>query len=132
LDILIVEDEAILAMAYMQSLRKLGDLDLECVCSAEEALAAVERCLPRLILMDIKLRGELDGITVAEIIRQRYDMPIVFITAYSDPETLRRARLTRPFRILGKTGDNGELVNAVEELIGFGDGFSRKTGEIQQ
>lgn len=132
LDILIVEDEVILAMVYVHSLRKLGDLDVECVCSAEAALAAVERSLPKLILLDIKLRGECDGIMLAEIIRQSYDVPIVFITAFSDADTLQRAWLTRPFRILGKTGDNGELVRTVAEIMSAGYGFSRKLGEMHR
>jgi len=118
-------------MVYLQSLRNLGYTDVECVGSAETALAAVERCQPKLILLDIKLHGERDGITVAEIIRQRFDIPVVFITAYSDPDTLRRARLTHPFRILGKTGDNGELVRTVTEVMSAGYGYSRKTEKIQ-
>jgi CheY-like chemotaxis protein len=130
LDILIVEDEAILAMVYLQSLRKLGYTDVECVGSAEAALAAVERSQPKLILLDIKLRGERDGITVAEILRQRFDIPFVFITAFADPATLRRARLTRPFRILGKTGDNGELVRTVAEVMSVGYGHSPKAEEV--
>jgi len=118
-------------MVYRQSLSKLGYTDVECVGSAEAALAAVERCQPRLILLDIKLRGERDGITVAESIRRRFDIPVVFITAYSDPDTLRRARLTQPFRILGKTGDNRELVRTVTEVMSSGYGSSRKTEKIQ-
>jgi CheY-like chemotaxis protein len=117
-------------MVYLQSLRKLGYTDVECVGSAEEALAAVECCQPKLILLDIKLRGERDGITVAEIIRQRFDIPVVFITAYSDPDTLRRARLTRPFHIIGKTGDNRELERTVAEVMSAGCGYSRKTEKI--
>ncbi len=132
LDILIVEDEAILAMVYLHSLRTLGELDVECVYSAEEALAAVERSLPKLILLDIKLRGKRDGIMLAEIIRQNYDVPIVFITAFSDTDTLQRAWLTRPFRILGKTGDSGELLRTVAEIMRAGYGFSRKLGEMHR
>lgn len=117
-------------MVYLQSLCKLGYTDVECVCSAEAALAAVERSQPKLILLDIKLRGERDGIAVAEIIRRRFAIPIVFITAYCDPDTLRRARLTRPFRILGKTGDNEELVRTVAEVMHAGYGYFRKPEKI--
>jgi len=117
LDILIVEDEAIVAMTYRQSLRQLGEMDVEHVFSAEQALAAVARSLPKLILLDIKLRGERDGVAVAESIRRKHDVPIVFITAFADPETLRRAWLTRPSYILGKSGDDRELVRIVAELM---------------
>jgi DNA-binding NtrC family response regulator len=130
LDILIVEDEAILAMVYMQSLRKLGDLEIECVSSVGAALAAIDRSQPKLILLDIKLQGKRDGIILAEIIHKHYDIPVVFITAFSDADTMQRARLTRPFRILGKTGDSRELVRTVAEIMSNGYGFSRIPGEI--
>lgn len=117
-------------MVYMQSLRKLGDLDMENVPSVEAALAAIDRSLPKLILLDIALQGTRDGIMLAEIIRQRYGVPVVFITAFSDADTLRRARLTRPLRILDKTGDSGELLRTVAEILGAGYGFSRKSGRI--
>jgi DNA-binding NtrC family response regulator len=130
LDILIVEDEAILAMVYMQSLRKLGDLEMECVSSVDAALAAIDRSLPKLILLDIKLQGRRDGIMLAEIIHEHYDIPVVFNSAFSDADTMKRARLTRPFRILNKTGDSQELVRTVEEIMSTGYGISRISGEI--
>jgi CheY-like chemotaxis protein len=120
LDILIVEDEAIVAMVYRQNLRELGELDVEFAFSAEEALAAVERSLPKLILLDIKLRGKRDGVNVAESIRLRHEVPIVFITAFSDPETLRRAWRTRPACILGKSGDDRELVRIAARIMQTG------------
>ena len=109
MDILIVEDEAVLAMVYLQLLRELGYNSVGLAFSGKDALAAVERGRPKLILLDIKLRGDLDGIEVAEIIRSRHAVPIIYITAYSDPETLRRAWLTDPVCILGKTGENTKL-----------------------
>jgi CheY-like chemotaxis protein len=126
LDILIVEDEAIVAMVYRQSLRELGDIDVEFAFSAEEALAAVERSLPKLILLDIKLRGKRDGVEVAESIRLRHEVPIVFITAFSDPETLRRAWRTRPACILGKSGDDRELVRIAARFMQAGPGEKKK------
>jgi hypothetical protein len=117
LDILIVEDEAILAMEYMMILNGLGFPSVEHAFDAAAALAAVERCLPKMILLDIKLRGEIDGIAVAEAIRSRHDVPIVFITSYSDADTLARARRTRPAYILSKIGDRRELCRVVAELM---------------
>jgi CheY-like chemotaxis protein len=116
-DILIVEDEAVLAMVYLQQLRELGYRAVDLVFSGEDALVAVEHGRPKLILLDIKLRGALNGIEVAEIIRSRYAVPIVYITAYSDPETLRRAWLTNPVCILNKIGDGLELKKVVAELM---------------
>jgi len=117
LDILIVEDEAILAMEYLMLLRGLGYRAIEHAFDAKTALAAVEKCLPRVILLDIKLRGSTDGIEVAEVIRRRHDVPIVFITSYADADTLGRAWRTRPAYVLSKIGDHRELCRVVVELM---------------
>ena len=117
MDILIVEDEAVLAMVYLQQLRELGYQDVGLAFSGEDALAAVEQDRPKLILLDIKLRGDLDGIEVAGIVRSRHAIPIVYITAYSDPETLQRAWLTHPACILSKIGAGMELNKVVVELM---------------
>ncbi len=117
MDILIVEDEAVLAMVYLLQLRGLGYHDVGLASSGADALAAVDRSRPKLILLDIKLRGDIDGIEVAEIIRRSHAVPIVFITAYSDPETLRRAWRTGPACILGKTGCGLELSRVVTKLM---------------
>ncbi len=117
LDILIVEDEAILSMVYLNQLQTLGFHAVEQVFSGEDALVALEKGQPKLILLDIKLRGDLDGIEVAEIINRRYAIPIVYISAYSDPETLQRAWRTNPFCILGKIGNNTELARVVSTIM---------------
>jgi CheY-like chemotaxis protein len=124
LDILIVEDEAILAMEYLLLLRDLGFSAVEHAFDGRAALAAVERSLPKVILLDIKLRGKIDGIEVAEIIRRRHDVPIVFITAYADTETLGRARRTRPAFILNKLSNQREFCRVVEELMSQQCGIS--------
>jgi CheY-like chemotaxis protein len=117
MDILIVEDEAVLAMVYIKQLRTIGHRDVGLVFSGKDALAAVEKDRPKLILLDIKLRGDLDGIQVAEIIRCRHEVPIIYITAYSDPETLRRAWRTNPICILGKVWDGAELARVVSTVL---------------
>jgi CheY-like chemotaxis protein len=117
LDILIVEDEAILAMEYLLLLRDLGYSAVEHAFDGRAALAAVERCLPKVILLDIKLRGRIDGIEVAEIIRRRHDVPIVFITAFADAETLGRAWRTRPAYVMDKLSNRRELCRVVLELM---------------
>lgn len=120
MDILIVEDEAILAMEYKLLLQGLGYRDVEHAFDAETALAAVEKCLPKVILLDIKLRGKIDGIQVAEFIRDRHEVPIVFITSFADAETLGRAWRTRPSYVLSKIGDHRELCRVVAELMDGG------------
>jgi CheY-like chemotaxis protein len=117
MDILIVEDEAILSMAYEKQLRDMGYQDVGMAFSGEEALASVELDLPKMILLDIKIRGEMNGIEVAEKIRRHHDIPIVYITAYSDPETLKRAQRTDPVRILGKVSGDLELPAVVSEIF---------------
>jgi CheY-like chemotaxis protein len=117
LDILIVEDEAILAMEYRMILLGLGYAAVEHAFDAKAALAAVERSLPKVILLDIKLRGKTDGIQVAEIIRSRHKVPIVFLTSYVDADTLDRARRTRPEYILNKIGGHGEFCRVMVELM---------------
>ncbi|MBE0664465.1 MAG: response regulator, partial [Candidatus Aminicenantes bacterium] len=124
MDILIVEDEAVLAMVYLQQLRELGYQDVSLAFSGKDALAAVERRRPKLILLDIKLRGARDGIGVAEIIRCRHTVPSVYITAYSDAETLGRAWRTDPVCILGKIGNNGELSRVVSTIMAAERGTS--------
>lgn len=117
MDVLIVEDEAILSMTYEMQLRNMGYQDVGRAFSGKEALASVELDLPKMILLDIKIRGEMDGIEVAEIIHRRHAIPIVYITAYSDLETLNRARRTNPVRILGKVIGDWELHAVVDEIF---------------
>jgi CheY-like chemotaxis protein len=120
MDILIVEDEAVLAMVYLKQLQGLGYLDVGLAFSGKEALDAMEHGRPKLILLDIKLRGDLDGIEVAEIIRCRHAVQIVYITAYSDQETLRRAWRTNPVCIMDKIGDGGELLKVLSTILNPG------------
>ena len=117
MDILIVEDEAILALTYRQCLQELGILDVEHAFCAEDALRAVERSQPKLMLLDINLGGGRDGIEVAEIVRRRYDIPIVFISAFVDMETIKRARRVHPAYILEKDGQYNVLKAVVTELL---------------
>src|SRR5690606_22097367 len=82
--------------------------------SAEECLrhAAVEQ--PDLVLMDIHLSGEADGVDAAALLRERYDVPVVYLTAYADQETLKRAKLTAPLGYIVKPFRESELRSAVE------------------
>ena len=95
--ILIVEDDGIVAMDIESRLKKLGYSVSGTVIYGEKAIEKVEELSPDLVLMDIVLKGEMDGIEAAEIIRSRFDVPVIFLTAYADEERFERAKLTIPF-----------------------------------
>ncbi|HEY1393167.1 MAG TPA: response regulator, partial [Methylibium sp.] len=104
--ILIVEDEAIVAMDLRAQLQKLGYKICGTAGTASEAKSLVERLKPDLALMDIQLQGPEDGISAAQAICQRHRVPVIFLTAFSDEDTVRRAAgtaaygyLTKPFQI---------------------------------
>jgi signal transduction histidine kinase len=116
--ILVVEDENIVAMDIRNSLTALGYSVTDCVGTGESAIESVEKHRPSLVLMDIHLRGEMDGIEAAEQILRRFDIPVVYVTAYSDEATLKRARVTEPYGYLLKPFDEREL-NIVIEMSLF-------------
>ena len=98
--ILVVEDENIVAMDLRASLIALGYEVTDTAGTAREAVDSAQRRKPDLVLMDINLRGETDGIAAADVIRTRLALPVVYLTAFSDEPTLRRARETEPFGYL--------------------------------
>jgi PAS domain S-box-containing protein len=112
--VLVVEDEKLVARDIQQALTKLGHIVPECVGSGAEAIRAAERYRPDVALMDIKLRGEIDGIDAAATIRQRFDVPVVFLTAFVDDTTLRRAQTADPFGYLVKPFHEHELASTIE------------------
>jgi CheY-like chemotaxis protein len=92
--ILIVEDEAIIAMDMAQQLQRMGHTVVAIVHDGEAAIVQATQATPDVILMDVRLKGALDGIqTAAQIVAQR-DVPIIFMTAFTDPATLQRMRQT--------------------------------------
>jgi two-component system cell cycle sensor histidine kinase/response regulator CckA len=112
--ILVVEDERVVARDIQRSLVDLGYKVPSTASSADQAIRfASERC-PDLVLMDIRIKGERDGIEAATILRQRFDVPIVYLTAYADEATVERAKLTQPFGYLMKPVKTYELRSAVE------------------
>jgi signal transduction histidine kinase len=107
--ILVVEDEAIVALHLRQQLTKLGYEILAPVASGEQALKEVEASRPDLVLMDIHLEGELDGIATAARIPREYGVPVIYLTAYSEEATLARASATNPYGYLLKPFSEREL-----------------------
>lgn len=112
--ILVTEDEGIVAMDVESRLQALGYTVAGVAASGEEAIRLAESTRPDLVLMDIKLLGQLDGVAAAEQIRARFDVPVIYLTAYADDATLRRAKVTEPYAYLIKPFEERELLTAIE------------------
>lgn len=112
--ILVVEDERIVAKDIVKSLQRLGYIVMASVASGEEAIQKVAENQPDLVLMDIMLKGEMDGIEAAEEIRHNYEIPVVYLTAYADENTLKRAKITDPFGYIIKPFDDRDLQTTIE------------------
>lgn len=115
--ILIVEDEAPIAMEIEIRLAKMGYSTLGPAGTGEKALLLAESTHPSLALMDINLAGDLDGIETATRLRDRHDIPSVFLTAYSDDQTIQRASATGPLGYLTKPFSDRDLRAAIEVAI---------------
>jgi two-component system, response regulator PdtaR len=119
--ILVVEDERITAEDIRTGLKLAGYHVPVIVSSGEEAVKQAGKIKPDLVLMDIKLEGEMDGIDAACEIRKLYDIPVIYLTAYSDDKTVQRAKLTEPsgflvkgHGIINKPFEESELHAAIE------------------
>lgn len=112
--ILIVEDESIIAKDIQSILTEAGYEVPYFASNSKDALKYIEEIKPDLILMDVIIKGPVDGVTTAQIINQLYDIPIIFLSAYSDNHTLERAKQTSSFGYLLKPCDERELVIAVD------------------
>jgi CheY-like chemotaxis protein len=111
---LIVEDEILIAEELRERLSRLGFSVIAAVDSAEEGIAIATRESPDLVLMDIRLRGEKDGVQAAQEIRQQVDVPIVYLTAYSDRLTVDRAKATEHDAYILKPFHRSELQTTIE------------------
>jgi diguanylate cyclase (GGDEF)-like protein/PAS domain S-box-containing protein len=115
--ILIVEDEQIVAMDIQNSLEQAGYTVAGCADRGEVAIKKAEELHPDLVLMDIGLKGEMDGIEVATQIRAKYNLPIILLTAFSNQATLDRARLVEPYGYLLKPFDERALIIAIDMAL---------------
>ena len=111
--IMVVEDERLVALALGQTLKALGYEVVGLVTTGREAVRKAGELEPDLVLMDIRLKGELDGIEAAIRIHETYKIPIVFLTAYSDDHTLERARAAKPYGYVLKPFEEKSLKSAV-------------------
>jgi PAS domain S-box-containing protein len=112
--ILLVEDDAIEAMDIQRILESEGYIVPKIASSGEEAQLILKDFKPDLILMDISLRGDIDGIKTTEIIKENYKIPVIYLTAHSEDKTVQRAKLTDPYAYLIKPFDSNELKQVIE------------------
>ena len=115
--ILIIEDEAITVAALRRELAEMGHEVVGDAASAREAVRAAEATKPDLVLMDITLADEYDGIVAATAIRGNLGLPVVFLTAHGDDATMERAILAGPFGYLLKPFTTQELKAAIEVAL---------------
>ena len=115
--ILIVEDDGLIAAYLQDTLIRLGYTTPEPVATGEAALAAVGAAHPDLILMDIQLAGAMNGVTAAERIREHYDIPVVYLTAFSQDIQLQQAKMTTPYGYLVKPVSERELLATLEMAL---------------
>lgn len=111
---LVVEDERIVSMDLQGRLKSMGYEVVGAAVSGEEAIEKAGALHPDMILMDIMLDGQLDGIQAAEIIRSRFGIPVIYLTAYADTATLERAKITEPFGYILKPFEERELHGHIE------------------
>lgn len=112
--ILIVEDEQLVADDLRETLEYLGYNVVALVASGEDAIVQVELIQPDLVLMDIRLAGEMDGVEASQEIQSRFHVPVVYLTANADRATLERVKATHPFGYVLKPFDERTLATTIE------------------
>jgi PAS domain S-box-containing protein len=112
-NVLIIEDEGIVALRIQEVVEQLGHTVLGIAASGEEALEMGAQSIPDIVLLDIRLDGELDGIQTAEKIRTLWDTPFVFLSAQADRQTVRRARRTEPFGFILKPFTDNDINTSI-------------------
>jgi len=130
-NILIVEDDRITADIIKKALTNLGYAVTSIASTRKEALKRAEEQKPDLVLMDIMLKGKMEGIEAADQIRSNFNIPVIYLTAYSDDQTLKRARITDPFGYILKPFETKELHTAIEIALHKHE-MERKLRETQE
>ncbi len=115
--ILIVEDELITAENIKVCLGEAGYEVTGMYAAAEDAIDSIERARPDLVMMDIKLRGKMDGIEAAEIILERFDLPVIYLTSFANDEVIRRAASTESYGYIIKPFQEAELISNIEMAV---------------
>ena len=129
--ILIVEDNGVVARDIQNSLEKLGFDVCAAAASGEKAIQKAADDAPDLVLMDILLKGEMNGTEAAEQIHSQFDIPVIYLTAYADEEVLEKAKRTEPFGYIIKPFEDRELNTAIEIAL-YKHKMERKTKENEE
>ncbi|MFL0685218.1 LytTR family two component transcriptional regulator [Algoriphagus aquaeductus] len=114
--ILIVEDDISIAENIQEILELLGYVNIDIANSANQCIKVIKKYRPDLIFMDIKLKGDKDGIELGEIIKQMVDAPLVFVTSYSDPTIIERAKRIAPAGFIVKPFNTNDI-HAIVEIV---------------
>jgi CheY-like chemotaxis protein len=127
--ILVVEDESVVTLDIQDHLVSLGYEVSATAASGEEAIRKAAQTNPDLVLMDIKLKGKMDGVEAAEQIQARFGVPVIYLSAFSDWTTMQRAKATHPFAYLLKPVEESHLSSILEMALyqGTTDEVSQKT-----
>ncbi|AKB24410.1 response regulator receiver [Methanosarcina sp. MTP4] len=115
--ILVVEDQNIVALNIRNKLKNLGYTVPATAATGEEAIRKAELTDADLVLMDIMLKGDMDGISAAQEIKSRFGIPILYLTAYTDEETLGRAKMTEPAGYISKPFKEEDLHSNIEMAL---------------
>jgi CheY-like chemotaxis protein len=115
--VLVVEDEGITAKALTEVLRELGYDVVGVAVSGWEALEMTIALEPNIVLMDIKLKGDMDGIAAAQRIQTPLNVPVIYLTAYSDEETVRRVVHSRAYGYIVKPFSAGRIQDAITKAL---------------
>ncbi|PXF54145.1 MAG: PAS sensor protein [Deltaproteobacteria bacterium] len=131
IQILIVEDDGIIAKDIQNTLEGLGYAVAAITSNAEGAIEKAAETQPDLVLMDIMLEGDMDGVEAAEQIRDRFGIPVVYLTAHADEKTLHRAKTTGPYGYILKPFNEMELHTNIEIAL-YKSGLEKKLKENEQ
>ncbi|MGY8927739.1 MAG: response regulator [Flavobacteriales bacterium] len=116
-NIVVVEDESIVSKDIQQSLKKLGYNVVGAAATGEKAIELVDEFEPDLVLMDIMLKGQMSGIDAAGVIKSRHSIPVIYLTAYADENTLSKAKVTEPYGYIIKPFKEVDIHTSIEMAL---------------
>ncbi|MFN3916515.1 MAG: response regulator [Flavobacteriales bacterium] len=116
-NVLVVEDESIVSKDIQMSLKKLGYSVVGSAATGEKAVELANELQPQIVLMDIMLKGQMNGIEAAEAIRQNNRIPVIYLTAYADESTLAKAKVTEPYGYIIKPFKEIDLHTSIEMAL---------------
>lgn len=117
INVLVVEDESIVSKDIQHSLKKLGYFVAGAAATGEKALELARSERPDVVLMDIMLKGDMNGVEVAEVVKRELSIPVIFLTAYADEATLSKAKVTEPYGYIIKPFKEIDLHTSIEMAI---------------